>query len=252
MDPDDESLAAYDVDSIELMGPGRTFEGGMRESAGASAEVVSDDEAREITARYLAEVTQMDRAFGRLIDRIDELGLFETSIVIFWSGDHGFHLGQNDRWGKWSCYTAATHVPLMMSVPGRTVAGSRAPGLVECVDMYPTLVELCGLEPPPQELEGLSFAPVVDDPAVPWKHATFAVWGLEEVGERSITTAGYNYIDVLPRPLADGSVELYDLVEDPSETTDVALERPDVTSELARRLDEGPSAALPDAPPFGV
>jgi iduronate 2-sulfatase len=225
----------------------------MRECAGAGADVVSDGEARGMTARYLAEVTEMDRAFGRLVDRIDELGLFETSIVLFWSGDHGVHLGQNGRWGKWSCYTAATHVPLMMSVPGRTTAGTRAPGVVECVDMYPTLVDLCGLASPPQELEGLTFAPVIDDPDREWKHAAFAVWGLwGKITEEAVTTPTHNYIEVLPRPLAEGHVELYDLVADPREEHDVAGERPHVTAVLAARLEEGPSSALPDAPAFGV
>ena len=119
-----------------------------RSAAGASAREVTDAEAREITARYFAEITEVDRAFGDLMASVDELGLFDDTIVIFWSGDHGFHLGQNDRWGKWSCYDAATRVPLMMSVPRMATGGERTAGIVECVDMYPTLVDLCGLDAP--------------------------------------------------------------------------------------------------------
>jgi uncharacterized sulfatase len=248
--PTDEAIAEYDVDSIELLGPGRTFGGEMTECAGASSDVVTDAEAREITARHHAEITDMDRAFGELLTRVDALGLFESTIVIFWSGDHGFHLGQNDRWGKWTCYDAATHVPLLMSVPGRTTGGSRTAGIVECVDMYPTLVDLCDLPAPPQTLDGLSFAPLLESPERSWKHSAFSVFGINAVGQRSITTEQYDYIEILPNVLRPSSHELYDLIADPGETVNLYAELPEVANTLAERLELGPDAALPDSPPI--
>jgi uncharacterized sulfatase len=249
-EPSLASMAEYNVDEIELLGPGRTFAGEMIDCAGASAPVVSDAEAREITARYFGEITDVDRAFGALMAAVDRLGLFDNTIIIFWSGDHGFHLGQNDRWGKWSCYDAATRVPLMMSVPQLTPQGSRAAGIVECVDMYPTLVELCGLGSAPQPLDGLSFAPVLKDPSTAWKHSAFSVWGLEEVGVRSIKTAQYDYIATEGNFLREPGYELYDMLADRTESDNLYSTLPKVATVLAERLALGPEGARPDAPPI--
>lgn len=244
-EPSPESAAQYDVASLELLGPGRTFLGDMQRCAGASESVVGDAEAREITARYFGEVTDLDRAFGQLLAAVDDLGLMDNTIVIFWSGDHGFSLGQNDRWGKWSCYRAATQVPLMMAIPGTRTAGARAQGFVECVDMFPTLVELCGLATPPQALEGLSFAPVLADPTIGWKQAAFNVWGIDRVERRSIKTMQHDYIETRANPLRAASVEIYDLLADPDETTNLYEEGSELAEGLANRLRLGPNAALP-------
>ena len=249
-DPSAEAMATYDVDAIELLGPGRTFEGDMQECAGASAREVTDAEAREITARYFGEITEVDRAFGDLMASVEQLGLFDNTVVIFWSGDHGFHLGQNDRWGKWSCYDAATRVPLMMSVPGMATAGQRTAGIVECVDMYPTLVDLCGLDGPPQALDGLSFAPLLDAPMMDWKHSSFSVWGVDDAVVRSVTTAHYNYIETAGNILRAPTFELFDLEEDPGEAVNLHTTHPEIAAVMAERLELGPQAALPSAPPI--
>lgn len=250
-EPTDASMAEYDVAAIDLLGPGRTFGGSMQECAGASATVVDDAEAQDITARYFAEVTDMDRSFGLLMASVDELGLMDDTIVIFWSGDHGFSLGQNDRWGKWSCYDAATRVPLMMAIPGMDTAGARAPGIVECVDMYPTLVELCDLGAAPQALDGLSFAPVLADPSRDWKHSAFSVWGIgEKIERRSIKTPQYSYIATEANPLREASIEVYDLLADPGESMNLYSEGSSVAAVLAAHLELGPDAARPDAPPI--
>lgn len=250
-EPSAESMALYDVDRVEPFGPGRTFEStGLQDCAGATALEVTEAEARAITARYLADVTDLDRAVGDLLASADELGVLDDTIVIFWSGDHGLHLGRSDRWGKWTCHDAATRVPLMMSVPGVTKAGTRVPGIVECVDMYPTLVELCGLGQPPQGLEGMSFAPLLDDPGRPWKHSAFSVFGVETIGQRSITTERYNYIEWEARRFRPASRELYDLVADPQETQNLVEVRPEIAGVLAKRLELGPAAARPNTPPI--
>ena len=246
-EPSPAAAAKYDSASVELLGPGRTFTGGMQACAGASATVVDDAEAREITARYFGAVTDLDQSFGELMAAVDDLGLMDTTIVIFWSGDHGFSLGQNDRWGKWSCYQAATRVPLMMAIPGTRAAGSRAQGIVECVDMFPTLVEMCGLAAAPQAVEGLSFAPVLADPTIDWKKAAFNVWGLDRIGRRSIKTLQYNYIETRANALRPASVEIYDLLADPSETTNLYQPGSGLAEALAERLRLGPDAARPDA-----
>jgi arylsulfatase A-like enzyme len=248
--PTKQSLARYDdVDVLAEAGPAHTMRAGFLEEctpvtrpglhAAPNAQVtLSDADVADIARRYLAEVTDVDTMFGEILDTAKNLRMLDDTIVIFWSGDHGFSLGDSGRWGKWTNYDSATRIPLIMKVPGSHAAGRRAGGLVEAVDMYPTLDELCGLSAPPQTLDGVSFAPLFDDPARPWKSAAFSLWGL---GERSVKTERYN----LMVNLREGTVRLYDLVEDQHENNDIAPARPDLVAELQAILNAGPAAARP-------
>ena len=186
--PTAKSLAQYKgVDVMREAGPGREMFGGLHPDvhtpnragcrAAAKEFQLSDAQVADIVRRYLASVTDVDTMFGQILDAADRLGMLDDTIVIFWSGDHGFSLGDSDQWGKWTNYASATRIPLIMSVPGTHSAGQRAGGLVEAVDMYPTLDELCGLSRPPQALDGLSFAPLFDNPGRPWKKAAFSRLG---------------------------------------------------------------------------
>jgi iduronate 2-sulfatase len=207
---------------------------------GAPSEQVllSDAEVADIVRRYLASVTDVDTMFGQILDTAKHLGMLDNTIVIFWSGDHGFSLGDAGKWGKWTNYDSATRIPLIMSVPGTHSAGRRAGGLVEAVDMYPTLDELCGLSPPPQKLDGLSFAPLFNDPRRSWKKAAFSLYP----PIRSVKTERYNLIV----NEFTGTVELYDLMDDPGENTDISKARPDLVTQLRAVLEAGPAAAHPD------
>lgn len=246
--PTVESMDRYvDVDVLPEAGPQRrvfadfipqcTPETRPQLERGATGQVVlTEAEVSDIVERYLASVTDIDTMFGNVLDRAEELGLLDDTIVIFWSGDHGFQLGDNG-WGKWTCFDAATRIPLIVQLPGKPSAGKRAVGLVEAVDMYPTLVELCGLGDPPQELDGVSFAPLFGAPERSWKSAAFNTYGRDH----SVKTERYDLI------VRDGSdvIHLYDLVEDPDELVDLAASRPDLVAELRATLDAGPDAARP-------
>lgn len=123
---------------------------------------------------YLACVSYVDAQLGRLLKALDEEGLRDNTIVIMWS-DHGWHLGDMGIWGKATNYELSTRVPLIISAPGMAAKsrGVKTDALVELIDMYPTLCELAGIEPP-AEVEGYSFAPLLQDPAQPWKTAAFS------------------------------------------------------------------------------
>jgi iduronate 2-sulfatase len=133
---------------------------------------VLDEYARQLKHGYYAAVSYMDAQLGRVLDELGKLGLRENTIVILW-GDHGWKLGEDDRWTKHSNVENDTHAPLIISVPGMKAVGEKTDALVEFVDMYPTLAELAGL-PLPENLEGLSFKPLLDDPQRPWKSAAFS------------------------------------------------------------------------------
>lgn len=109
-----------------------------------------------------------------MIAALEEAGARENTIIIVWS-DHGWHLGDMGIWGKATNYEIATRVPLMIWTPDMADEnrGISTDALVELIDMYPTLSELAGIASP-AHLEGQSFAPLLADPARPWKKAVFS------------------------------------------------------------------------------
>ncbi|MCZ6625999.1 MAG: sulfatase-like hydrolase/transferase, partial [Deltaproteobacteria bacterium] len=126
----------------------------------------SDPQKRQAIAAYHATVTLVDNQVGLLLDALDELDLVESTIVVFVS-DHGFHLGEHGGlWRKHTLFEESTRVPLIIRVPGLK-PGTSTQGLVELVDLYPTLADLCE-RPPPDGLEGTSFRPLLEDPERRW------------------------------------------------------------------------------------
>src|SRR5204863_4900457 len=116
---------------------------------------VPDDDARKLIHGYHAAVSYMDAQLGRVLTALEKDGLAENTIIVLW-GDHGWHLGDHGQWCKHTNYEEAAHIPLIVCAPGAK-AGAVAKGLVETVDLYPTLCELAGVAAPPG-LEGQSFA----------------------------------------------------------------------------------------------
>ena len=112
---------------------------------------------------YLAAVSYIDAQVGRLLDALSRLGLERNTLVILW-GDHGYYMGEHGWWGgKHNNYEGATRAPLIVAVPGRGKEGDKCDALVEFVDIYPSLVDICGL-PKHEGPEGRSFKPLLDDP----------------------------------------------------------------------------------------
>ena len=121
---------------------------------------ISDEQAQRLRHGYYAATSYVDSNVGQLLKALEESGQAENTIVVFWS-DHGYHLGENDHWTKVMARELDAQVPLLLYVPGK--APGRTSAIVEYTDLYPTLVELCKL-PTVDELDGISFAPVLDSP----------------------------------------------------------------------------------------
>jgi arylsulfatase A-like enzyme len=101
--------------------------------------------------------------------------LRDNTIIVF-VADHGYQLGEKGKWSKaGSLFEMGTRVPLIISVPDARVNGQSSTRIVESLDIYPTLVELCGL-PAQKEIEGASFAPLLKNPAAEWDKPGFSVW----------------------------------------------------------------------------
>lgn len=135
----------------------------------------SQYESKEVTRAYYASTSWMDWNLGRVMAELDNLGLREKTIIVFW-GDHGYQLGEKGKWSKaGSVWELGSRVPFIVLVPGAKGNGAASPRVVELLDIYPTLAELCGL-PPDKGIEGRSLVPLLNDPKMEWNHPAYTVW----------------------------------------------------------------------------
>jgi iduronate 2-sulfatase len=167
---------------------------------------------------YYASVSYMDRQVGRALQALERNGLADNTVVVFFS-DHGWHLGEHTHWQKMSLMEESVRAPLIIRAPGALGNGRSTRALVELVDLFPTLAELCGLEPPPG-LEGVSLRPILEDPSASVKDAAFSQIEYENrIHGRTVRTDRYRYIEWR----GDGAgEELYDHRSDPREFTNLA------------------------------
>ena len=124
-------------------------------------------------AAYIASISFMDAQVGVLLDALDRLKLWDNTVVVFHS-DHGYHLGEHGGLWHKMCLFEETHPRAADRRRARHKAGAASPRLVELVDVFPTLAELCGLLSR-RGLEGTSSRPLLDDPQQRWKQAAFTV-----------------------------------------------------------------------------
>ncbi len=209
---------------------------------------ISDAMALKLIRGYRACVSFMDAQLGRVLAELDRLGLRENTLIVLW-GDHGYHLGENGLFTKMTNFEQGTRVPLLVSHPGMKTAGKRTKALVELVDLYPTLAQLCDL-PLPKHLEGTSFAPLLENPDQPWKKAAFSQYlrtGKPPYTGRSLRTDRWRYTEWRDPKENLAGTELYDEQNDPLENVNLAGEtaHTETVRKLAEQLKEGWKTALP-------
>lgn len=177
--------------------------------------VENDSLRREYMQAYHACISFIDAQIGLVFDALRQSGHWDDTIVVLTS-DHGYLLGEKFMWGKVMLFETCDRVPLVIRAPGQTKAGSASVGLVELVDLFPTLTELCGVAPP-VELQGRSLVPMLRDPSAPGKDVAYTVVMRGAKMGKAIRTNQWHYTF-----WPDGSEELYDLVADPHEDTNLA------------------------------
>ncbi len=189
---------------------------------------ISEDDLRELHHGHLAAISYLDAQIGRVLSELDSLGLRKNSVIVFWS-DHGLHLGEHGLMRKTTVFDLDTRVPLMISAPDHKEA-QQTDAIVELIDLYPTLVELCGLETN-SKLEGKSLVPLLEDPNRTVKpfalsqapRPNYLRGKLPETMGYSITNQQFRYTEW--RNWKDNKVqarELYHRVNDPNERVNIA------------------------------
>lgn len=197
------------------------------------------DYARLMRRAYAASVSYMDAQVGRVLDELHRLGLDDDTIVVVW-GDHGFLLGEHAIWGKHCLFEQAVRSPLMIRHPGMQQPGRASQATVETVDLFPTLVDLCGLQAP-ESLDGLSLRPHLKEPDAPSAKPALGFW---TGGQSTIRTERWRLIAHPSKDAEAPQVELFDYETDPEETRNHAAEHPDVVADLLARLNDGPSGSV--------
>jgi len=158
---------------------------------------------------------------GLLMNELEILDLRENTIVVL-LGDNGYQIGEHNMWGcKHTNFETSAHTPLIISAPHKGEKSTRTKALVEYVDIYPTLAELCDLKPT-QALDGESLVPLFENPELEWEDAAFSSYPKGGRMGTSMRTDQYRFTEW--KNSSDGSVEyeLYDHQTDPEENRNVA------------------------------
>nr|WP_321486259.1 sulfatase [uncultured Draconibacterium sp.] len=132
----------------------------------------TEEQQKKAIQAYYASISFIDAQVGKLLDGLEEFDLLDNTIIVFWS-DHGYQLGEHGQWQKQTLFEKGSNQPLLISVPGVT-SGTRTEAIVQLVDLYPTLAELAGLEPP-KDLVGHSLVPLLKNPEAEWDHPAFTI-----------------------------------------------------------------------------
>ena len=196
---------------------------------------LSADAQRRARRAYLACVRYVDRQVGKVLRALDELDLADETVVVIW-GDHGWHLGELQIWGKHSPFERALRSVLLVRVPGAAGCGRTSSALVESIDIYPTLIDICrpSFTRSRYPLDGKSLRGIIECRRSSVREAAVSYWR----DAASVRTADHRLVVrvKLGRP---AHVELYDLSQDPDSKQDLASRQPGLVKKLSGYLPDG-------------
>jgi arylsulfatase A-like enzyme len=177
--------------------------------------------AREMIRAYWASVSWMDWNTGRVIAELDKLGLREKTIIVFW-GDNGYQLGEKGKWSKaGSVWEEGARIPLIIVAPGARGNGRMSPRIVQSIDIYPTLAELCRLALP-DGLEGRSLAPLLDDPGKEWNQPAYTIWSEDGRNLTAVAVRNERWRYAEFGPQGEVGAMLLDMINDPHQMKNLA------------------------------
>lgn len=202
---------AYQDDLEDVSKIARDF-GRYAVTSGAHKTTVEWGQWRNAVSAYMACISYADAQLGRILDALDASAHADNTMIVMWS-DHGWQLGEKEHWGKFTAWERSTRVPLIIVPPKNArpdgfKPNTRSDRPVSLLDVYPTVVEMLGVEKR-SDLDGRSLLPLVEKPDAKWPYAALTAIGR---GTFSVRNAKWRYIRYF-----DGSEELYNLKNDPDE-----------------------------------
>lgn len=193
---------------------------------------VSDAYARKLRHAYYAAISYIDAQVGKLLAALKQNGLYKNTIIVIW-GDHGWHLGDDLVWGKHTIFEWSLRSALLVKTPGMQ-HGFTSERVVSATDIYPTLMELCGVSTP-VTTDGASFARLLTAPgaAPDWRDLAYSYF------RQGITVRTPRYRLTKYFRAEEPTVELYDHQTDPYENRNIAAEQPALVKELMKQWEKG-------------
>jgi arylsulfatase A-like enzyme len=174
--------------------------------------VIANNQWSVAVQAYLATISFADAQIGRVLNALDQSGHADNTIIVLW-GDHGWHLGEKEHWRKHALWDVSTRTPLIFSAPEGLAKDQLCQRPVSLIDIYPTLVDLCGLTKR-EKVDGQSLKPLLENPKREWGRPVVITYGLNN---HAIQTERWRYIKY-----RDGKKELYDHDSDPNEWINLA------------------------------
>lgn len=212
-------------------------------TSGTHKTVVEHEQWDDAVAAYLATIHFVDTQIGIILESLTNSDYHENTWIVLLS-DHGWHLGEKQHWGKFTPWSRSTRVPLIIVPPSNEkhtewARGAKIDAPVSLIDIYPTIVELANVATPEHTLDGESLTPLLktkSNPELPKRHAITS----NGRGTHAVVKGSYRYIQYF-----DGSEELYQTQEDPSEFKNLAAlpQYEDLKKSLQQLIPEDPEVA---------
>ena len=193
---------------------------------------VSDAYARKLHHAYFAAISYVDAQIGKVLYELEKLGLAENTIVVVW-GDHGWHLGDQRLWGKEVIFDRALNSTLIIKTLSKGKKGLYINRIVSSIDIYPTLMELCGVKIP-FKTDGKSLVPLMENASIiEWENISFGYFrkGI------SLRTERYRLSKYFREE--EPVIELYDHDTDPYENRNIAAENKKIVEQLMPIWEKG-------------
>lgn len=236
--PESVQLPAVYQDDLEDVSRIAQGIGRYAVTSGAHKTTVEWGQWQNAVSAYLANISFADEQLGRVLDALDASPYADNTMIVVWS-DHGWQLGEKEHWGKFTAWEGSTRVPLIVVPPKNSQLrgfepGSRVDQPVSLLDVYPTVMDLGGLDKR-KDLDGHSLLPLIKNPKAKREHPAITAIGR---GTWSIRDSQYRFIQYF-----DGSRELYDLENDPEEWKNLYGDKQyaKVVSKLAKHVPEDPN-----------
>ncbi|WP_372936138.1 sulfatase [Seonamhaeicola sp.] len=192
---------------------------------------IKNKQWRKIVQAYMACITFTDAQIGKILEALENSPYRDNTLVVLWS-DHGFHMGEKSRFQKHTAWDRSTKVPLIIKDP-RSKSTKNLPKQIEAnvqlIDLYPTLLELCGL-PENKKVEGRSLVPLMENPDLKWEYPAYTF----RRGKYATVKYGpYRFTEYF-----DGSRELYNLENDPNEWNNLVHSNNDKYKEIIEQMHQ--------------